>query len=72
MTLQVSDDLALRSWVLSFGSGVRVLAPSSLVDWISEELDASRAEYGDDSAARPTAPSEQPVLPFVQLLGRSE
>lgn len=71
MTLHVSDDQALRSWILSFGSGVRVLAPTTLADWVSEELDAARAEYGDDDARR-TDPTEQPALPFVQLLGRSE
>ena len=72
MTLQVSDDLALRSWILSFGSGVRVLAPASLADWVSEELDASRAEYGDGAPSGRLDPAEQPALPFVQYLGRSE
>src|SRR4029079_12214523 len=42
MTLDVSDDYALRSWLLSFGRFVRVLAPSDLTDGIREELDQAR------------------------------
>ena len=39
MTLQVSDDYALRSWILGFGRLVRVMAPGPLVEWVEEELD---------------------------------
>jgi predicted DNA-binding transcriptional regulator YafY len=42
MTLDVSDDFALRSWLLGVGRFVRVLAPSVLADWIQEELDQAR------------------------------
>lgn len=37
MTLQVSVDYALKSWILSFGSGVTVLAPKSLAADIRAE-----------------------------------
>ena len=35
--LDVSNDWALRSWVLGFGSGVRVISPKSLADAIADE-----------------------------------
>lgn len=66
MTLNVSDDYALRSWILSFGSGVRVLAPSSLVQWAIDELESSRNLY-PDGERRPPDPSLQPTLPFSLL-----
>ncbi|MEQ1909375.1 MAG: transcriptional regulator [Vicinamibacterales bacterium] len=72
MTLQVSDDLALRGWILSFGSGVRVLAPASLAEWMVAELDTSRAEYGDDAVANRSDSGAQPGLPFYQYIGQSE
>jgi predicted DNA-binding transcriptional regulator YafY len=61
MTLHVSDDYALRSWILSFGSGVRVLAPPNLADWAVAEVEAIRSLYPDtplrvDSALQPTLP----------------
>ena len=65
MTLEVSDDYALRSWILGFGRFVRVLAPAHLVDWIQEELDQARAAVrirrprargGQRRAARPAVP----------------
>jgi predicted DNA-binding transcriptional regulator YafY len=37
MTLDVSDDWALRSWLLSFGAAVRVLTPRALADAIADE-----------------------------------
>ena len=65
MTLDVSDDYALRSWILGFGRFVRVLAPASLVDWTQEELDDARAQYTSDGGARLTDSEGQPVLPFL-------
>ena len=38
MTLNVSNDWALRSWILGFGARVTVLKPTALVDQIREEL----------------------------------
>ena len=64
MTLQVCDDYALRSWILGFGRLVRVLAPSSLVDWAQDELEAAREQY-DGAAPRLTDSDGQPALPFL-------
>jgi predicted DNA-binding transcriptional regulator YafY len=38
MTLDVSNDWALRSWVLGFGASVRVLRPSTLAEAIADEF----------------------------------
>jgi predicted DNA-binding transcriptional regulator YafY len=37
MTLDVSNDWALRSWLLGFGAGVRVIRPSTLADALLDE-----------------------------------
>jgi predicted DNA-binding transcriptional regulator YafY len=37
MTLNVSNDWALRSWLLSFGADVRVLAPAGLAESLRDE-----------------------------------
>ena len=44
MTLQVSIDYALKSWILSFGAGVKVLEPKSLADDIRKEHQAALGE----------------------------
>ena len=44
LTLQVSNDWALRSWILGFGSGVKVVAPKALADAIRNEHKAALAE----------------------------
>jgi proteasome accessory factor B len=45
LTLHVSNDWSLRSWVLGFGSLARVLAPESLVRQIIAEVDETRQRY---------------------------
>jgi predicted DNA-binding transcriptional regulator YafY len=45
LTLDVGNDHALRSWVLSFGSLARVVSPGSLADQILDELEAAREGY---------------------------
>ena len=45
MTLQVSIDQALRSWILSFGPGARVLFPERLAKEIAEQFEQARARY---------------------------
>jgi predicted DNA-binding transcriptional regulator YafY len=67
MTLEVSDDYALRSWILGFGRAVKVLAPAALVDWTREELDAAHQQYVSGELA-PVDSDVQPSLPF--LFGR--
>lgn len=68
LTLMVSDDYALRSWILGFGSGVRVLAPSTLAEWAVGEAEAIRALYPDtvrvvDTTLQPTLPLAGAGLP---------
>jgi predicted DNA-binding transcriptional regulator YafY len=46
MTLDVSIDWALKSWILGFGSGARVLRPASLAREIASELTRARELYG--------------------------
>lgn len=45
MTLSVSNDWALRSWLLGFGSAVRVIAPASLAAAIADECRQTLAVY---------------------------
>jgi predicted DNA-binding transcriptional regulator YafY len=64
MTLQVSDDYALRSWILGFGRLVRVLGPAHLVTWVRDELGQMQDQYVSGEMA--SSDSEvQPSLPFV-------
>jgi predicted DNA-binding transcriptional regulator YafY len=65
MTLDVSDDYALRSWLLGFGRFVRVLAPAVLADWIQEELDQARQQYAGSDNALVAHSDIQPGLPFL-------
>lgn len=65
MTLDVTDDYALRSWILAFGSGVRVLSPVALVEWAAAEADAIRALYPD--IILDVDRSLQPMLPLGVL-----
>jgi predicted DNA-binding transcriptional regulator YafY len=41
----VSVDWALRSWVLGFGSAVRVITPTSLATAIADELRRAASRY---------------------------
>jgi predicted DNA-binding transcriptional regulator YafY len=45
LTLQVSNDWALRSWILGFGAGVVVKAPKALAETIATELQTAAARY---------------------------
>ena len=45
MTLQVSIDFPLRTWVLGFGASARVVEPASLAQQIVEQLEGARAQY---------------------------
>ncbi len=53
MTLKVCLDLALRSWILSFGQSARVVAPESLAGEIAAELEAACARYGREGLEKP-------------------
>lgn len=65
LTLQVSDDYALRGWILGFGRLVRVMAPASLVEWALEELDEARQQYVSGEFANIVDRDVQPALPFM-------
>jgi len=45
LTLDVCNDWALRSWILSFGPLARVLSPAALAAEIKNEIDAASARY---------------------------
>lgn len=45
MTLSVSNDWALRSWLLGFGAAARVVAPPGLADALAAECRQTVAEY---------------------------
>ena len=52
MTLEVSDDYALRNWILGFGRYVRVVAPASLVDWATH---TTSYQYFPDGSVKQTS-----------------
>ena len=45
MTLDVSNDWALRSWLLGFGADVRVIAPTTLAHSLRDELTRAAQHY---------------------------
>jgi predicted DNA-binding transcriptional regulator YafY len=45
LVLQVSNDWALRSWVLGFGPLARVVSPPELVAQVLDELECARGRY---------------------------
>lgn len=45
LTLQVSNDWALRSWILGFGPLARVVSPPDLAAQILDEIDRARSLY---------------------------
>jgi predicted DNA-binding transcriptional regulator YafY len=45
LRLCVSDDRALRAWILSFGASARVLMPKRLATAIQDEIAAARERY---------------------------
>jgi predicted DNA-binding transcriptional regulator YafY len=64
LRLRVSDDFALRSWILGFGRGVRVVEPPSLAGWMMEELEQMRMTYAGDE---PGPDDRQAPLPFESV-----
>jgi predicted DNA-binding transcriptional regulator YafY len=47
LALDVSNDWALRSWILSFGPLARVLAPAALAAEIKSDIDRAAARYAE-------------------------
>jgi predicted DNA-binding transcriptional regulator YafY len=71
LTLHVSNDWALRSWLLGFGAGVRVIAPPALAGQLLEEfkrgcqlyepgLDLDAAEPAEPGPPLPLSPATRP------------
>jgi predicted DNA-binding transcriptional regulator YafY len=50
LTLHVSVDVALRSWILGLGSQARVIFPAHLAAEIAAELERARAQYAQDAS----------------------
>jgi predicted DNA-binding transcriptional regulator YafY len=65
MTLEVSNDWALRSWLLGFGAGVRVLRPTALADALLDEFKRGCRVYEPGLALEArTPPDPGPPLPL--------
>ena len=56
LTLDVCNDLALRSWILGWGPSARVLAPAALAADIRTDLENASAQYAP-RRARATLPA---------------
>ena len=52
LTLEVSDDWALRTWILGYGSLVRVVSPPSLAKRVLDQLEEARTQYAPRPRAR--------------------
>jgi predicted DNA-binding transcriptional regulator YafY len=50
VVLNVSNDWALRSWLLGFGAGVRVMKPATLAQSLQQELQNALRQYGPQTA----------------------
>ena len=67
MVLHVSNDWALRSWLLGFGAGVRVVAPTRLADAILDEFKRACGLYEPGLAFDPPAPTPADQTPPLPL-----
>jgi predicted DNA-binding transcriptional regulator YafY len=66
LTMKVTRDWALRSWVLGFGPHARVIAPSALAEEIYEQLEEARDGYAPRLAFEmPRMHLPQPRLPIT-------
>ncbi len=58
VSLEVSIDWALRTWILGFGPAARVVSPPSLAAQMLEDLERARGRYLDEAPA-PSATESQ-------------
>jgi predicted DNA-binding transcriptional regulator YafY len=65
MVLNVSNDWALRSWLLGFGASVRVIAPRPLAAAISEEFKRGARLYESSRHTAADVPGGVPPLPLT-------
>jgi predicted DNA-binding transcriptional regulator YafY len=63
LRMHVSNDWALRSWVLGFGAAVRVIRPATLADVVLDELKRAAAQYEPGLDLQP-APTVEPGPPL--------
>ena len=68
LSMRVSIDVPLRTWILGFGHMARVLAPSALAREILEELEEAREQYAPKMRFElpPAIFDDQLQLPFRQ------
>ena len=65
LAMDVSNDWALRSWVLGFGASVRVIHPTALADAVLDEFKRGRALYEPRLDLESTSPIDAgPPLPL--------
>jgi predicted DNA-binding transcriptional regulator YafY len=65
VTLNVSNDWALRSWLLGFGAAVKVRRPGALADALLDEHKRAAAKYEPPLDLDPAAdPDPGPPLPL--------
>ncbi len=68
LTLNVCNDWALRSWILSFGPLARVVSPSALAEVILEQLEDARDGYAPqldfEFSGSTFGAVDHPTLPF--------
>jgi len=66
VVLHVSNDWALRSWLLGFGASVRVIAPDSLVSSVLDEFTRGARLYARGRERQGEAASESgPPMPLA-------
>lgn len=58
VTMNVCNDQPLRAWILGFGADARVVFPTSLVEAIVEEVNATRRKYLRSFSRREMQPLE--------------
>ena len=63
MTLSVCSDWALKSWILSFGPRVRVVAPARLAQQIEKEMADVQALYGRETGRHPATGARKKRAP---------
>jgi predicted DNA-binding transcriptional regulator YafY len=51
VVLQVSNDSALRSWIMGFGALARVVSPPELVAQVLDDLERARGAYEVEAPA---------------------
>lgn len=64
MVLDVSNDWALRSWLLGFGASVRVIAPRHLAAALADEFKRASRQYESGRHTAADAADATPPLPL--------